>query len=394
MSPSQPLRAHMDRFQQRSLIVGAVVLAACVAGGFYDPHQFFRSYLMAFVFWSGIPLGCLAVVMLHHLTGGGWGFLIRRLLEAGTRTIKLLALLAAPILFGIPYLYPWANAANVAGDPLLQHKQIYLNAPFFAARAVIYFAVWILLSHFLNRWSSEQDREDSPSLVRRLYNLSGPGLVIYGLTVTFASLDWVMSLEPDWFSTIYSALFMIGQVLSSLAFTIAALMLLADRTPISEIMSENYLTDLGNMLLTFVILWAYMAFSQFLIIWSGNLTDEISWYLRRTRGGWGWIASLLIVFHFLLPFLLLLSRGVKRRVPALASLAAALLAIRLLDIFWTVAPAFDRAAVRFHWLDWAAVAGLGGIWLAAFVRELKNRPVLPVHDPRLREMLEQAGAHE
>ena len=184
---------------------------------------------------------------------------------------------------------------------------------------MVYFASWILLSHFLNRWSSEQDRQDSPALVRRLYNLSGPGLLIYGLTVTLASVDWVMSLEPDWFSTIYGAVFMIGQVLSSLAFMIAALMLLVDRTSLSEIVSEKYLNDLGNILLTFVILWAYMAFSQFLIMWSGNLTDEISWYFHRTKSGWGWIAALLIVFHFFLPFLLLLSRRVKRRVAVLAS---------------------------------------------------------------------------
>jgi amino acid permease len=230
--------------------------------------------------------------------------------------------------------------------------------------------------------------------VRRLYNLSGPGLLIYGLTVTLASVDWVMSLEPSWFSTIYSAVFMVGQVLSSLAFMITALMLLVDRTSLSEIVSEKYLNDLGNMLLTFVILWAYVAFSQFLIVWSGNLSDEISWYFNRTRNGWGWIAALLIVFHFFLPFLLLLSRTVKRRVAMLGALAAALLVIRLLDMFWTVEPAFDRTAVRFHWLDWAAVIGIGGIWLAAFVRQLKNRPLLPLHDPRLREMLEEAGASE
>jgi hypothetical protein len=394
MSPASPFPAQMDRFQKKALVVGAVVLAVCVVRGFYNPQQFFRSYLMAFLFWSGISLGSFAVVMLHHLTGGGWGFLIRRLLESGTRTIPLLALLAVPMLFGIPYLYLWAHASAVARDPILQHKQIYLNVPFFVVRTVVYFAAWILLAHFLNRWSGEQDRQDSPALVRRLYNLSGPGLLIYGLTVTLASVDWVMSLEPSWFSTIYSAVFMVGQVLSSLAFMITALMLLVDRTSLSEIVSEKYLNDLGNMLLTFVILWAYVAFSQFLIVWSGNLSDEISWYFNRTRNGWGWIAALLIVFHFFLPFLLLLSRTVKRRVAMLGALAAALLVIRLLDVFWTVEPAFDRTAVRFHWLDWAAVIGIGGIWLAAFVRQLKNRPLLPLHDPRLREMLEEAGASE
>jgi len=381
----------LDRLQQRSLSVGAAGLVICTGAGFFSPGQFCRSYLVAFLFWSGIPLGCLAVLMLHHLVGGGWGFLIRRPLEAGTRTLPVVALLVVPLLFGIPELYVWAHPAAVTADPLLQHKRVYLNVPFFVARTVVYFVVWMVLTHFLNRWSADSDA-GAGSSVRRLYALSGPGLVLYGLTMSFASLDWVMSIEPDWFSTIYSAVFMVGQVLSALAFVTAILLFLSSTAPLSEVVSPRYLNDLGNMLLTFVILWVYMAFSQFLIIWSGNLTDEIGWYLNRVRGGWQWVAAALLAFHFALPFLLLLSREIKRNVSRLALLACALLFMRFIDMIWNVDPAFDPAHIRVHWMDWVASVGVGGIWIAAFVNQLKRRPLVPLHDPELPAIL--AGAAE
>jgi hypothetical protein len=352
------------------LLIWAVAGAVCAWGAFASPQQFFRSYLMAYLFWSGVALGCLAVLMLYHLVGGGWGVLIRSMLEAGTRTIPLLALLFVPVVVGMPHLYPWVN----------RHKGAYLNVPFFLARAVACFVVWGVLAYLLNRWPSE-----------RLRKLSGPGLVLFVLTVTFASIDWAMSLEPDWYSTIYSALFIVGQVLSTLAFVLALLGVLASRTSLGEVLSARYLRDLGNLLLTFVVLWAYMAFSQFLIIWSGNLSEEIPWYLRRVKGGWEWVAGFVIVFHFALPFLLLLSREVKRRVTVLAGLAAALLVVRLVCVFWMVEPAFGDTTPRFHWLDWLAPVAIGGLWLGTFAWQLKRKPLLPMHDPNLREVFESAG---
>jgi hypothetical protein len=389
MKTDDTLHARLDRLQARSTVAGSAALAICVVAAFFAPAQFFRSYLVAFLFWSGIPLGCLVVLMLHYLVAGGWGFLIRRPLESGIRTFPLVALLVLPVLFGIPSLYGWAHA-DAARDPLLHHKQIYLNVPFFVARTIAYFGIWIALSRTLNRWSDRQDRAGTPLAANRLYALSGPGIVLYGLTVTFASIDWVMSLEPDWFSTIYSAVFMIGQVLSALAFVTSILMLLVHTEPLSEIASPQHLVDLGNMLLTFVILWAYVAFSQFLIIWSGNLTDEIGWYVHRIRGGWQWVAVWIIACHFALPFLLLLSREIKQQVRYLALLAAGLLIMRYVDMIWNVDPAFDRAALRFHWMDVAAAVGVGGIWTAAFVAQLKRRPLLPLHDPDLPGVLAAA----
>jgi hypothetical protein len=389
MSGGDLFPSGIARLRRRSFVAGLVALAVCGIAAIAAPAQFFRSYLVAYLFWSGICLGSLAVLMLHHLTGGAWGLLIRRPLEAATRTMPLVAVLVVPIFVGIPELYAWSHAASVAADPALQHKSAYLNVPFFIARTASYFIIWIVLTSLMNRWSREQDRTGAPALARQLSNISGPGLVIYGLTVTFASLDWVMSLEPDWFSTIYSLLFMVGQVLAALAFVIALLGILVARSSLAALASPQHMGDLGNLLLTFVILWAYMAYSQFLIIWSGNLTDEIPWYLRRLAGGWEWIALALIVLHFAVPFFALLSREVKRRAWVLSSLAGALLVLRFVDLYWTVDPAFD-AGFRVHWLDLAAAVGIGGVWLAMFAHQLEARPLVPLHDPGLSDAVRSA----
>lgn len=391
MNPVAPAPPQLDRLQRQSLAVGVVGLLLCMVGGWPNPEQFFRSYLLAYVFWVGISLGSLGVVMLHHLTGGGWGFVIRRLLESGTRTLPLMALLFVPLLFGMSDLYVWARPDAVAADEILQHKSAYLNPSFFMLRTAIYFAAWIGVASLLNRWSGEQDRTAAPGLTRRLQLLSGPGLVLYGLTVTFASVDWVMSLEPHWFSSIYGILFMVGQGLASLAFATALAVALADRPPLSELVSPARLHDLGNLLLAFVMLWTYIAFSQFLIIWSGNLPEEIPWYLHRTGGGWQWIGLFLLAFHFALPFLLLLSRQIKRDARMLMIVSAAIIAMRLVDLYWLVVPAFHPDGVRLHWMDLAAPVGIGGLWMAVFAWQLKQRPLVPIHDPRLKELMTHEG---
>jgi hypothetical protein len=369
--------ADFDRFQRRAGAAGIAALAACAAGAAGSPDQFFRSYLFAYLFWIGIALGCFAIVMLHHLVGGSWGVVIRRLLESGAGTLPLMAVLVLPLVAGLPRLYVWARPEAVAGDELLRHKAPYLNVPFFVGRLVFYFAVWIALAHLLNKWSEEQDRTLSPQVKTRLQLLSGPGLVLYGLTVTFASVDWVMSLEPHWFSTIYGILFMTGEALATLAFVILALLVLVRRKPMADVLKATHFHDLGNLMLAFVMLWAYVCFSQFLIIWSGNLPEEIPWYLRRLTGGWGWVAVVLVVFHFALPFVLLLSRANKQRLQILAGIAGGVLVVRLVDLFWMVMPAFHPGGFRVHWMDLLMPVGIGGLWLAAFVWRLKRRALLP-----------------
>jgi hypothetical protein len=383
-----------DRLQKGALRTGAAALILCLAVALFSPAHFFRSYLVAFNFWLGVSLGCLTILMLQHLTGGAWGMLLRRVLESGTRTLLLLALLFVPLLLGLPSLYEWARPVGLVDQPQMEFKRIYLGVPSFVARAIVYFAIWLGISYFLNKWSTEQDETARPELARRFRLLSAPGLAIYGLTITFASIDWVMSLEPDWVSTIFPVMFGVGQSLEGIALALIVFILLATRPPLCEVVQPGHLRDLGNLLLTFVMLWAYMSFSQFLLIWAENLPEEIPWYLRRTREGWQWVALLLIVLQFGVPFVLLLSRHVKETPRLLAAVALLVLVMRFLDMIFWVEAAFAGAMSFFWLLDVAAVVGLGGIWAWWFLRQLRRNPLLPLHDPFLPVYLPEALHHE
>ncbi|MFL5243443.1 MAG: hypothetical protein ACJ8FY_15160 [Gemmataceae bacterium] len=388
MAVPQSAPAEWDRIQRQALLIGAAGLAVLLAGAFWNLDQFFRAYLVAFTYWLGIGLGCLVILMIQYLTGGAWGVVLRRILESGAVTVAALTIFLVPILLGLPNIYDWAKPEAAAHDPHLEHKRLYLNVPFFLGRAAGYFVIWLVLVYFLTRWSVQQDQTKDPRTWRRFRLLSGPGMVLYGLTITFASIDWAMSIEPDWFSTIYPVLYATSQLLTAMAFAIAILMYLAGRPPMSEVIAPSHLRDLGNLLLTFVMLWAYMQISQFLLIWSGNIPEEIPWYLRRIRGGWEWVALLIVLLHFALPFLLLLSKDVKRNRRTLAAVAVGLMAMRFIDVFWWIEPAYPHEGQYFFWLlDLAAVAGLGGIWICVFFWQLRKQPVLPIYDPSLAETL-------
>jgi hypothetical protein len=383
MSQTEQLQTQLNRIQQRALIIGIVALGLCAFGATLSKAQFFQSYLFGYLFWFGIAVGCFSVVALHHLVGGGWGFVIQRLLESGTRTLPLMALLFLPLFFGMHDLYLWARPEAVAADKILQHKSPYLNVPFFWIRTLIYFSVWGLFAYLLNKWSHQQDRMADPAPTLKIQKFAGPGLVLYVLTMSFAAFDWVMSLEPHWFSTIFGVIFVVGQGLTTLAFAIIGLRLVADREPISGVIATKHFHDLGNLMFAFILLWAYVSFSQFFIIWSGNLPEEITWYVHRIHGGWGVIAMLLVLFHFAVPFVLLLLRQVKQKAPVLVKVAAAMIVMRLIDLFWIVAPNFNEGKFGIHWMDVLAPIGIGGIWIAAFIWQLKNRALLPLNDPRL-----------
>jgi hypothetical protein len=388
MTGSETLEARFDRIQKRAFVLGIATLIIAVLDGIRVPEQFFRSYLLGFVFWLGFPLGCAAFLMVHHLTGGFWGLPIRRPLEAATRTLPLLTALAFPLLLGLGRLYTWTHANLVAVDAALKFKQPYLNLPFFLARNVIYFAVWWALVRKLNRWSDAQDRTGDPGIAVRLESMSGPGLVLYGLTVTFFSIDWIMSLEPHWFSTIFGMILMVLQVLGGLSLTILVAGLLSQREPVANTITADRFNDLGNLVLTFVMLWAYLAFSQFLIIWAGNLIKEIPWYVTRAEGGWGIVAIVIIFLSFAIPFYLLLMRAIKRRVETLSTLCGALVVITFVDVYWMIVPSYEKTGPHFYLLDFLLPVGMGGIWVAAFVRQLKSRPLLPLHDPRFAGVLD------
>jgi hypothetical protein len=384
----------LDRLQRNALALGGIGLLLCLLWaivGMTTAQTAFQSYLFSYIFWFSIPLGCMALLMMHHLTGGWWGYPIRRLLEAGTRTCLVMAALFLPVLLGINRLYSWAQwATDKPTDPSLHFKVMYLTRNFFAVRSVIYFAIWLTIVHFLNKWSAEQDATGDTRLASILEAFSGPGLILWGIAVTYSAIDWVMSIEPLWFSTIYGFLFMIVEALVAMALVIFVLRLLSDSEPLKNVVTASQFNDLGNLMLAFVMLWAYLSFSQFLIIWAGNLKDEIPWYMARAFGGWGALAVFLMIMHFAVPFLLLLQRGVKRRLHVLSIVSGMLVVLTLVDVYWLIVPAFgsERKSPQFHWSDLFAVIGIGGIWVGTYVWQLKKMPLLPVHDPRFEGALQ------
>ncbi len=393
MNSSDTVRPVLERAQKRALALGVLgVLLTLLLG--WHAHtadmgwtKFFQSYVLGYVFWMVVTLGCLGVLMLHHLTGGWWGYPIRRIVEAGTRTLPLMAVLFVPLWLGIHSLYDWAKPEKVADDPILQYKQSYLNPSFYTARTIVYFAIWILLASLLNKWSREQDATGDPRLRGRMSSLAGPGFVIWSITMTLAMIDWVMSLDAHWFSTIYGFIFMISGGLSAMSFAAIVVRLLSNHEPLKDCVEPKRFIDLGNLMLAQVLLWTYMSFSQFLIIWSGNLKNEIPWYQERAMGKWAGVAITLLILHFFVPFFLLLQRALKRRIRNLAKIAVLLFLLTLVDVYWQIEPAYTKSP-EFRLLDLCTVVGIGGIWVAAFLGQLKKLPLLPLHDPRFEGALE------
>lgn len=373
---NQTLIAGMDRNQRIALIVGVVGLLLCGIGFLLDSVRAFESYLFAFLFWAGISLGCLAVLALQFIVKSEWGLVTRRWLEAGAMTILPMAALFIPVLFGMRWLYPWANPDVVSANAVLQHKSAYLNIPFFMVRAVVYFGVWSGLAYALRRWSARMDAGDDIRPFRRLQQLSIVGALALSLTVTFAMIDWVMSLEPQWSSTIYAAMVAMGSFLAALALIVALVTHFQNIEPLRTLVTPAVLNDLGNLLLTALLGWAYLAFSQYLVIWTGNLSDEIPWYLRRLENGWQAVALILVVLHFVVPFVLLLSPRVKRSAGSLKLVAALVFVMHLIDVFWLVIPALRPNGLAVSWTDIAAPVGIGGLWVAVFVWQLKQAPLL------------------
>jgi hypothetical protein len=382
--------AAVDRLQTLGLIAGGLGLILSVLGFFLSREYFFRGYLVGWVYWTGLSLGCLALAMVGHLSGGDWAVVIRRVLEAASRVLPVQLVLFIPLAFGLPQLYEWARPEVVNGDHILQAKQAYLNPFFFYIRQAIYFAIWTALAFSLSRLSRRQDNGGDVSLLGRMRVISAPGLILYCLTVTFASVDWLMSLQPHWFSTIYGFYLIASQALLAFAFLIVIALFLSRSEPMAGIYQSRHFHDWGKFLFAFVMIWAYFSYSQWLITWAGNLPEEISFFLPRVRGSFGWIALLIVLFHFTVPFALLLSRDLKRNGRLLAVVALGLMFMRWVELFWQVEPAFHERHATFAWLYLAAPLFLGGLWLFFFARTLKTRPLLPIHDPYLPEAI----AHE
>ena len=380
----------VSRLQTRALGVGGIALLLAIFGAMRSPATFYQSYLMSFLLVLGLTLGSLGLVMLQHLTSGHWGIIIRRPLESATRTLPLIAVFFVPIaLFGMKYLYTeWLDPAAVQKEPLSRLQQSYLTQSGYLIRAVIYFAVWLLLMFIFNALSRQQDVNHTDRALRQRFKmLAGPGIILYVFAMSFAAIDWVMSISPHWASTIYGFIFVGGQLISSMSFMIAVVVLLARAEPFAGILQPRHLHDLGKLLLAFVMLWAYFDFSQLLIIWSGNQPEEISFYRTRLYGEWGVVAVIVLVFHFFVPFFLLLSQDVKRNAKVLPKIALWLILMRLVDLFWMTRPEFTASAVP-SWLDIVLPIALGGLWLGFFAFNLKQSPLLPLGDPKLAEAIE------
>jgi hypothetical protein len=377
----------------RALGLAVVGIALSIGGYFYAGPHFWESYLIALFFWNGLTMGSLAVLMVQYLSGGAWGLVARRILEAGTRTLPLTAVLFIPIVLNMQTLYPWARP-EAASDPLIQIKAAYLNPQAFVLRSVLYFLILGALTFILNKWSREQDRDPAQlpgPADGRCRVVSGPGICIYVLVVTFMSVDWVMSLDPHWFSTIFGVLTLGGQGLSALAFTLIVVSALIKHKPMSDVVGVEQVHDISKLMFAFVLLWAYFSVSQLIIIWSANLPEEIPFYLERLHGPWYPISVLVVIGHFVLPYLLLLSRDLKRNAQRVKWVALGLLVMRVVDITWTVGPMFRHEGSSISWVDFAVAAGMGGLWLAYFFTNLAARSVVPAKDPYFKEEMAHVG---
>jgi len=373
MTPA--FRSWLNRVQLASLVIGVLALAGTAFGAFSNTKQFFFSYLFAVLFWLGLSLGCFVVTMIHQLAGGRWGYPTRRFLEAGFMVLPLMAVLFIPIFFGLRQLYPWMS------DAAPDSRHVYESNWAYIVRQVFFFFVWIWIAFCLRKWSLEQDLTMDAAPTRRARFLSGPGVVIYGLLVTFASVDWIVSLEKDWYSTMFGVIVGGGQILVAFAFVIVLLALFQSQAPFAGVVEKVHYHHLGNLLLTFVLFWTYVSFGQLLIIYSGDLPNESHWYLHRIAGSWKAVIAVVALFHFFLPFFLLLFRGIKRRIPAIATLAALLFVVHIVDTYWLVVPSLHQDGISISWMDFTAPLGVGGLWFAYFLWRLKAAPLLPVKDP-------------
>ncbi|HEX4495250.1 MAG TPA: hypothetical protein VIE43_06235 [Thermoanaerobaculia bacterium] len=402
-TPAYAAPAAVDRLQTTGLVAGAIGLLLCALGWFVAPDYFFRGYLVGWVFWVGVSLGCMAICMVGHLSGGDWAVVSRRILEAASRVLPAMAILFVPLLFGLTRLYAWAHPELIQTDHVVAMKApwFYLlslstTAPlFFYIRQVLYFAIWIGLAYRLSSLSLRQDRTADTSLLGKMRVVSAPGLILYCLSITFASVDWLMSLQIHWFSTIFGFYLIASEALAAFAFLIVIAVFLSRSEPMAGVFQPRHFHDWGKFLFAFVMIWTYFSWSQFLITWAGNLPTEIAFFLPRINGGFGWVALAIVVFHFTVPFALLLSRDLKRNGKTLAMVALGLLFMRLVELFWQVEPAFPAAArhAAFDWQYLAAPLFIGGLWLFFFARTLKSRPLLPINDPYLPEAIAHGHSH-
>jgi hypothetical protein len=384
------LEALAPRLVRIGLGIGLLMLALSAGLAAFAPGGWNRglhSYLVAFAFFLSISLGALFFVLLQHLVRAGWSVVVRRLAEALAMNLLIMALLAIPLLFGLPRLYEWADAQTVAHDSILQGKQAYLNVPFFAVRLVVYFTVWTLLARYFWSRSTAQDQTGEVGLTMRMERTSTIGMVLFALTTNFAAVDLLMSLDPRWYSTIFGVYFFSGGVVGFFALLSILAALLQRSGRLGGTVTDEHYHDLGKLVFAFIVFWAYIAFSQYMLIWYSNIPEETEWYLRRQTGQWTAVSLLLLFGHFLFPFVYLLPRFVKRSPKLFGPMAAWVLLMHYVDLYWIVMPQISPGKVPLHLLDLTCPLGLGGILLAATAYRLRRRSLVPLRDPRLAESM-------
>lgn len=383
------IKSQLASLQRAAIIAAVIGLVLSGIGALAGIDKFLQSYLTAYLFWFGLTAGGLGILMLHNTVGGGWGFIIRRPIEAATRTLPLLALMFLPIAYtvfmGDASIFSWVHSA-AATDQILIDKAIYLNPAGFAGRAVFYFIVWGIFTFFLNKWSRILDERTDEGALQKLNVVGAFGILIHVTLVTFMSVDWAMSLEPHWFSSIYGCLFLAGQMLSTLALMCVVTGTMGMANPLTKLVPDRYFRDLGNLMMAGVLVWAYCSFSQYLLQYSGNIAEDASWYAIRREGGWGVVGLMLVFLHFALPFAVLLSSLMKTKPRNLAKIAAFILFMRWVDLLYLTRPAFSTTLLGgLHIADIGIFLLLGGIWIWAWAEQMKKAPLVPLYDPRFAE---------
>ena len=403
MAENYQAPAELSRYRTIALGIGGIALIIWAIGTYFNVEQGLRSWLLGFIFWGGITIGGIGITMLQYLTGGAWGVVIRRIVEAASRVLPLVFLMWLPLAIGVNYLYEWTHLPP--DDFTVLHRGAYQTSLWWIIRGVIYFALFGVMVYLLNDWSARQDKsadhEEAAKWLGRATAFSGPTMVIYVLVITFATVDWVMSLDPHWFSTIWGLLFVVGWALSTFCFSILIFAILGGTAPMNRVLGKRHLHDIGKLILALVMVWAYFNFSQLLIIYSGNIPEETGWYLVRMSTGWFWVGMVLVLFHFAFPYLFLLRQDWKKNIRMLGAISVFILVMRLVDMFFLISPNPRIAthgeslplSLSFSWMDIVAPVAVGGIWLWYFFGQLMSRPLVPVMDPFLENAVKHGHGH-
>lgn len=374
MHHTESIFPQRNRYMMGAIAVGVVGLVLSIIGAIFDLEGFFQSYLVAYLYWVGVTVGCFSLMMLMNLLDGALSFSTQRFFAAGARTLPIMALLFVPIAVGVGYLYPWTSPSIAEALPAA--KASYYTIAFFLLRAAIYFVLWIALAYIISQWSYQNDKEKSQGLKDRIGRLSVAGILLFFVTGTFAAIDWNMSLDPKWFSSLYGLVYITREGLAAMALAVLMLGLVWNRLPLTPSIRTKALSDLGSVLLASIMVWAYMEFFQFLIIWQGNVPGKAAWYVARSGGAWSVYIGIVVFLHFFVPLLLLLMPGFKDSIKRLMIVAGLLLVMRLFELIWAVLPAYSPE-LSLSWLNFVLPVALGGIWVAAYLWLLKDHRLLP-----------------